>query len=64
MDNSLLNYGCKFSVIAIPENTNMFLMNMRVYDVVPHKIEPTADNEPVSIIWCAVYNIGQMVKSN
>ncbi len=57
-------YGCQFSVLAVPERDNMFLMNMRVYDVVPHRIEPQSDSDPLSVIWCAVYSVGSMQKMN
>jgi hypothetical protein len=62
MDTS--RYGCKFSVLAVPERENMFLMNMRVYDIVPHRIEQESGSDPLSVIWCAVYNMSQMEKSN
>ncbi len=61
---SKTKYGCKFSVLAVPEHANMFLMNMRVYDIMPHKIEPQSDTDPLSVIWCAVYNVGALEKSN
>jgi len=58
------NYECNFSVLAVPEREDMFLMNMRVYDVVPQRIEPQSDAEPVSVVWCAVYNVSQLENSN
>ncbi len=51
------SFGCKFSVIAMPRRDDVFLMNMRVYDVVPHQIEATIPNDPLSVIWCAVYKV-------
>ena len=54
----------KFSVMAVPERGDMFLMNTRVYDVVPHKVPPTSGGDPVAVVWCAVYNISQLEKSN
>ncbi len=50
-------FGCQFSVIAMPRRSDIFLMNMRVYDVVPHRIEASIPNEPLSVIWCAVYKV-------
>ncbi len=68
-------YGTKFSVLAVPERQNMFLMNMRVYDMKDGQEYPEGkdlilgsqrykthmigdSNEPCSVIWCAVYNVG------
>jgi hypothetical protein len=48
-------FGCKFSVIAMPRRSDVFLMNMRVYDVVPHRLEASTSNDPLSVVWCAVY---------
>ncbi len=57
-------YGCKFSVLAVPERENMFLMNMRVYDVVPHRLDPKSGSDPLSVIWCAVYDVSAVEKLN
>ena len=57
-------YDCKFSVIAVPERSDMFLMNMRVYDVVPPPVKSTSETDPVSAVWCAVYHLNQLEKSN
>ncbi|MBT3191696.1 MAG: hypothetical protein HN341_03995 [Verrucomicrobia bacterium] len=57
-------YGCKFSVLAVPDRAEMFLMNMRVYNVVPQTSPPTSNTDPVSVIWCAVYNVTQLERSN
>ncbi len=57
-------YGSKFSVLAVPERSDMFLMNMRVYDLIERPVTTTADVDPVSVIWCAVYNVSQLEKSN
>lgn len=51
-------YGCRFSVLAVPKQTGMFMMNMQVYDVLPRRIETdVADGSPVSVVWCAVFNL-------
>ena len=57
------NYGCKFSVLAVPKHTEMFMMNMAVYDVVPHSIESNIEGHPVSVVWCAVFNLASLKKS-
>ncbi len=54
-------YDCRFSVLAIPNKPDMFMMNMQVYDVVAQRVMPeklTADevSKPVSVVWCAVFN--------
>ena len=57
------NYTCKFSVLAIPKQSNMFMMNMRVYDIVPHAVESGDDGRPVSVVWCAVFNLAGFHKA-
>jgi len=57
-------YGCEFSVLTVPERSGMLLMNMRVYDVVEAPSKPSSDKDPMSVIWCAVYNMSQFEKSN
>lgn len=51
------NYGCRFSVLAVPKRTEMFMMNMQVFDIVPRSITPEAGGRPVSVVWCAVFNL-------
>ncbi len=50
-------YACKFSVLAVPRQSGMFMMNMQVYDIVPHSIESDAEGRPLSVVWCAVFNL-------
>jgi hypothetical protein len=64
VDVNRTKYGCRFSVLAVPERSDMFLMNMRVYDVIERPVKPTSEVDPVSVIWCAVYNVSQLEKSN
>jgi hypothetical protein len=59
-----MTYRSKFSVMADPSRGDMFLINTRVYDVVPYKLPPTSDGDPVAVVWCAVYNMSQLEKSN
>ena len=40
------------------------MMNTRVYDVVPHKETQLSNGDPVAVVWCAVYNVSQLEKSN
>jgi len=55
-------YACKFSVLAVPRQTGMFMMNMQVYDIVPHSIESDSSGRPLSVVWCAVFNLKGMQK--
>ena len=57
-------FGCKFSVLAIPERADVFFMNMRVYDVLPQSVAPKPGSDPVAVIWCAVYNLNQFEPTN
>jgi hypothetical protein len=50
-------YDCKFSVLAVPRKRDMFIMNMQVFDVVPHKIDSEEPGRPVSVVWAAVFNL-------
>ena len=40
----------------------MFMMNMQVYDIVPHSIESDSSGRPLSVVWCAVFNLKGMQK--
>jgi len=62
---NISKYGCKFTVLAVPRQTEMFMMNMQVFDIVPHRIEPQriesdATGRPLSVVWCAVFNLKGM----
>jgi len=57
---NISNYDCKFSVLAVPRQTEMFMMNMQVYDIVPHSIESDSAGRPLSVVWCAVFNLKGM----
>ena len=57
---NISKYGCKFSVLAVPRQTEMFMMNMQVFDIVPHRIESDATGRPLSVVWCAVFNLKGM----
>ncbi len=56
-------YECKFSVLAVPRQSEMFMMNMQVYDIVPHRIESDASGRPLSVVWCAVFNLKGIQKN-
>lgn len=60
------SFGCRFSVLAAPSHPEMFMMNMQVYDVLPHPVVPSDGDysatpgdalRPVSVVWCAVFNV-------
>ncbi len=57
-------FECRFSVLTVPNNPEMFMMNMQVYDVVPHRIRDKetsgSGDRPVSVVWCAVFNVKGM----
>ncbi len=55
MDTS--GFCFKFSVVSVPRQTEMFMMNMEVYNLVPLPVAPQAGGQPVSVVWCAVYNV-------
>lgn len=54
---SVSNYGCRFSVLAVPKQPEMFMMNMQVYDVVPQPVGPMSGEQPLTVVWCAVFNV-------
>lgn len=56
-------YECKFSVLAVPRQSEMFMMNMQVYDIVPHSIESDSEGHPLSVVWCAVFNLKGLHKA-
>ena len=50
------SYDTRFSVVCLPENTSLFMMNMQVFEIrpsqPPHSEVP---GEPQAIVWCAVF---------
>ena len=50
------SYDTRFSVICLPENTHVFMMNMQVYEVRPLPSgEKSVFGEPHAMVWCAVF---------
>ncbi len=46
-----------FSVLVPKGRKDLFFLNMRVYEIMPQMSgQQSQDGEPVSVIWCAVYN--------
>lgn len=68
---STSGFGCRFSVLAVPRQQEMFMMNMQVYDILPHPVASAGGDvlasgngmHPVSVVWCAVFNVKGMRKA-
>jgi len=53
-----------FSVVCLPENPNLFMLNMQVYEVRPDQpLGQKVRGEPQAIVWCAVYQRPVLRKS-
>ncbi len=54
-------FNCSFSVLTLTQKPDMFMMNMQVFNVVPHAVQKIPDDwsgeKPVSVVWCAVFNV-------
>ncbi len=49
-------FETKFSVVCLPENTNLFMMNMQVFEIrESERVREKSDREPQSMVWCAVF---------
>lgn len=53
-------FDTRFSVVAIPDHPEMFMMNMQVFNVFPAPVEQSDlsdDASPDSMVWCAVFTL-------
>jgi len=50
------SFEARFSVVCVPENPSMFMMNMQVFQIKPVKsLEGAPQGEPQAVVWCAVF---------
>ncbi|MFU8780448.1 MAG: hypothetical protein ACNA71_05420 [Kiritimatiellia bacterium] len=51
------SFDTRFSVLCLPENPRLFMLNMQVFRVQAYRALPVDDDtgEPEAMVWCAVY---------
>ncbi len=56
------SYSTRFSVVCLPENPRLFMMNMQVFQIQPATAPLDANmSKPEAIVWCAVFQ-GPVIK--
>jgi len=50
-------FDTQFSVVCLPENPSLFMMNMQVFHIERHPSADHAEKQktPEAIVWCAVF---------
>lgn len=51
------SFDTKFSVVCLPENPRMFMLNMQVFNIekVSAAHKEAKEGEPEAMVWCAVF---------
>jgi hypothetical protein len=51
------SFDTRFSVVCLPENPRLFMLNMQVFHIEPSVSAKVAQGEerPDAMVWCAIY---------
>lgn len=57
------SFGTRFSVVCLPENPRMFMLNMQVFNIekAPSPEPAARAGKPQAMVWCAVFQ-GPVIK--